>query len=625
MAEKSKLSPSELARINANIEARKAKAATNKKASAKPKAEPKKAPTIEELKIAAADQKQKESAKSAEFTDLFESGKSIPSIDLGLKLRAPNKISENSNYHNALLSMIGDVRNRISMVENTAKKGTKTAPGVDEAGQPRDVAIDKRGKRRPQTNQPTLDRLAPAKALLSQAEIHANNSYNAHHAGGGAGALTAVESFTKATDTLVGALSHVQNVFGKDQKAGKVFRDPDYGNKNSPVNIDQDAKATIKRLANSYTTHALSRASASGVLPSNVVNEVKPQLARDYDTEITLPQVTAAMGEFAPKSDEEKAAISKAKMDKRARDKDAALKDKASKGGLNIVKPSEDYPSTPLSIKDIPSIPGANRTFSVSGEGQAESVGSYVTQPSSVDKSFRARYGRAQVQPLFEYNEKQNEASAAEMGKQYVKKTFVGSEAHTDPEAFFEKNQVRTHWVKNNKGRPEDFDSSEAAADISGYKAANKLETTPLQFDTRKASRLTVFTPNRKSTAEKLIFSPPPGTPEAERKLFTPMKGSFEAFHPSAAESTAAGESTQGPAFDKVTQEDVPEAVNKRQLSRAKASGAALSRKEGAEVYTSKSEDYDPMPEKATTGGVAKTEQAMAQGRKIHFMTGAGE
>lgn len=603
MAEKSKLSPSELARINANIEARKAKAATNKKASAKPKAEPKKAPTIEELKIAAADQKQKESAKSAEFTDLFESGKSIPSIDLGLKLRAPNKISENSNYHNALLSMIGDVRNRISMVENTAKKGTKTAPGVDEAGQPRDVAIDKRGKRRPQTNQPTLDRLAPAKALLSQAEIHANNSYNAHHAGGGAGALTAVESFTKATDTLVGALSHVQNAFGKDQKAGKVFRDPDYGNKNSPVNIDQDAKATIKRLANSYTTHALSRASASGVLPSNVVNEVRPQLARDYDTEITLPQVTAAMGEFAPKSVEEKAAISKAKMDKRAREKDAALKDKASKGGFNIVKPSEDYPSTPATSEELASLPK-------------------IVRPAV---PFETRFGRAQVQPLFEYNEKQNEESAAQMGKQYVRKTFVGSEAHTDPEAFFEKNQVRTHWVKSNKGRPEDFDSSEAAADIAGYKAANKLETTPLQFDTRKASRLTVFTPNRKSTVEKLTFSPPPGTPEADRRSFTPMKSSFEAFHPSAAESMAAGESTQGPAFDRVTQEDVPEAVNKRQLSRAKASGAALSRKEGAEVYTSKSEDYDPMPEKATTGGVAKTEQAMAQGRKIHFMTGAGE
>lgn len=625
MAEKSKLSKSELQRILDRRAEKAAEKAADKKATPKPKAEPKKAPTIEELKKAAADQQQRESAKSSEFTNLFESGKPIPSIDLGLKLRAPNKISENSNYHNALLSMIGDVRNRISMVENTAKKGTKTAPGFDESGQPRDVAIDKRGKRRPQTNQPTLDRLAPAKALLAQAEIHADNSYNAHHAGGGAGALTAVESFTKATDTLVGALNHVQNAFGKDQKAGKVFRDPDYGNKNSPVNIDQDAKATIKRLANSYTDHALGRAAASGVLPSKVVNEVKPQLARDYDTELPIPQVTAALGNFAPKSDEEKAAIAKTNADRRARDKEAALKDKASRGGPAFVKPSEDYPSTPLSIKDIHSIPGAGRTFSVSKEGEADQVSSYVTPQPSIDNSFRARYSRAQVQPLFEYNEKQNEESAAQMGKQYVKKTFVGSKAHADPEAFFETNQVRTHWIKSTKGRPEDFDNSEAAADIAGYKAANKLETTPLQFDTRKASRLTVFTPNRKSIAEKLIFAPPPGTPEADRKLFTPMKGSFEAFHPSASESTAAGESKQGPAFDKVIQEDVPESVNKRQMSRAKASGAALSRKEGAEVYTAKSEDYDPMPEKATTGGVAKTEQAMAQGRKLHFMTGAGE
>ena len=616
MAEKSKLSPSELARIKAGVEARKAKSASNK--TAKPsKAEPKKAPSIDDIKQKIAEQQSKSSA----FKDTLESGTPLLADSSAPKINAPTKISENQNYHNALYSVIDDFNNRVSQIQNqVGDEGRERAAfEAKKGGVSVDRLVDKSGKRRSFVDSTTLRKLDPAVELINTARKHLDNSVYAHHSGGAAGALTAAESFTKAGDHIAAALSHVRNAFGTSQKYKKVFNSPEYGNTTSPVNIDSGSNRAISDVVSGYTNHVLNRAKSAGMLPDQVVKEVQPQLSRDYDTVMPVPEVSSAMGRFAPKTQEEKQVASQGLADRRARQGEEELKNKAARGILNIVKPSEDYPSTPLSTRDVTEIPGASRTFPVSGTGAAELVGSYVTPPSSVDKSFRARYSRAQVQPVFEYNEKQNEESAAEMGKQYVKKTFVGSEAHTNPEAWHEKNQVRTHWIKSNKGRPEDFDSSEAAGDIAGYKAANNLETKPLEFDTRKASRLTVLTPNPKSTIQKMIFSPAPGAPKGE-PVDRPMKGSLEAFHPTVSESKIAEEKNQI---------DVPESVNKTQLSRAKKSGAALSRKEGTESHGPKFVNDDPTQENVTTAGVAKAEEAKVtprpEGRNIHFRTGAGE
>lgn len=595
MAEKSKLSPSELARIKAGVEARKAKSASNK--TAKPsKAEPKKAPSIDDIKQKIAEQQSKSSA----FKDTLESGTPLLTDSSAPKINAPTKISENQNYHNALYSVIDDFNNRVSQIQNqVGDEGRERAAfEAKKGGVSVDRLVDKSGKRRSFVDSTTLRKLDPAVELINTARKHLDNSVYAHHSGGAAGALTAAESFTKAGDHIAAALSHVRNAFGTSQKYKKVFNSPEYGNTTSPVNIDSGSNRAISDVVSGYTNHVLNRAKSAGMLPDQVVKEVQPQLSRDYDTVMPVPEVSSAMGRFAPKTQEEKQVASQGLADRRARQGEEELKNKAARGILNIVKPSEDYPGEPISAEELAKLNKSNTASPV---------------------PFNLRWGRAQVQPIFDYNEKQNEASAAEVGKQYVRKTFVGSDAHNDPAAWHEKNQVRTHWVKSNKGRPEDFDSSEAASDTAGYKAANNLETKPLEYDTRKASRLTVLTPNPKSTFDKMIFARKPDAPKGE-PVDRPMKGSLEAFHPTVSESKIAEEKNQI---------DVPESVNKTQLSRAKKSGAALSRKEGTESYGPKSENYDPMPENATTSSVAKAEQALVtprpEGRNIHFRTGAGE
>jgi hypothetical protein len=621
MAEKNQgrlLTKEEFARRAAKYAAKDATKKETRKAKTSAKTEVKKRASLEEV-----EQKLKaQQAKSDEFKATLSSGGSLPGVDEGFTTSSPTQISDNRAHFNALSSMMADFENRISRVKDTVATEAKknAAAAAKKLGVDVNKVVDAKGRRISFTDTRTSNKLSPAEDLIAQARKHLNNSWNAHLAGGANGALTAAESFTKAGDTFTAALNHVrsEDVFGKSQKYKKVFTSGDEGNQDSPVNIDLNAHEKVTNIVNGYTDHVLDRASSVGTIPKNVASEVKPVLSRDYDTVFTVPQVVEAAGRYAPKTDEEKATIA----EKRARQLENKAKDQAMIGKTNIVKPSEDYPSTPLSIKDIPSIPGAGRTFSVSKEGKAEQVGSYVTPPSSVDNSFNVRWGRAQVQPVFEYNEKQNAASAAEVGKSYTPKTFVGSEAHTNPVAWHLRNQVRSHWLSTTKGaRPEDFENSDAHHDPLGYVAKHAdskkpVSQKPLEFDARKSARLTTFVPNPKSVAEKLIFTPRTEQDKTDR----PTKTTFAPFYPTPGQETAA---------EKGNQETAPESVNKSQLSASRASGAAFTRKETSAAFTSDAKDYDPNPAEATTKSVAEAEASKVIGRPVslnaHFSSGTGK
>jgi hypothetical protein len=595
MAEKNQgrlLTKEELARRAAKYAAKDTAKRETRKTKTSAKTEVKKRASLEEV-----EQKYREQqAKSEQFKSTLSSGGSLPGVDEGFTTSSPTQISDNRAHFNALSSMMSDFENRISRVKDTVdtEAKQKSIAAAKKLGVDANKVVDAKGRRISFTDTKTSNKLSPAEDLIAQARKHLNNSFSAHLAGGANGVLTAAESFTKAGDTFTAALNHVrsENVFGKSQKYKKVFTSGDEGNQDSPVNIDLNAHEKVTNIVNGYTDHVLDRASSVGTIPKNVASEVKPVLSRDYDTVFTVPQVVEAAGRYAPKTAEEKATIA----EKRTRQLENKAKDQAMMGKTNIVKPSEDYPSEPVSPSTYP------RTG------------------TPVD--FNTRWGRSQVQPVFEYNEKQNAESAAQVGKSYTPKTFVGSEAHTNPVAWHLRNQVRSHWLSNTKGaRPEDFENSDAHHDPLGYVAKHAdskkpVSQKPLEFDARKSARLTTFVPNPKSVAEKLIFTPRTEQDNTDR----PTKTTFAPFYPTPGQEKIAEEGNQ---------ETTPASVNKSQLSASRASGAAFTRNETSAAFTSDAKDYDPNPAEATTKSVAEAEASKVIGRPVslnaHFSSGTGK
>ena len=336
--------------------------------------------------------------------------------------QAPNKISENTSYHNALASIMTDFDNRVGQVEIKSDKarGEEQERRAKELG----TTVDKL----PRTNtsaksvsNTTIDSMTPARTIMSQARKSLVQSWLAHHAGDH---ISAAEHFTNASDGVAAALRHVNSTeaLGKpSSEYNEIFQDPRYGDKKSPFIIGYDSMAKLTAATNGYVNHALTMGVGARKVHPEAASEVKSILNREYDTELQPSYITKALGRYVPLTPEAKEAIAQRKTERAAAQKEARAKSMAIITGKTFAK----------------KVPEGGSNWDGPSESQNRGIENYasITRPREI------------IKPHFEADEERNAVSAAEAKKSYVKKSWVGSLAHQNPEHWHVLNQVKKPLV----------------------------------------------------------------------------------------------------------------------------------------------------------------------------------
>jgi len=603
MAERNYLSPAAIKALAAKTNAKKTKKAESKKETAKKVRE-----KVATAKVEAERTSFKENVSN--FSNSLEGNKVTSESELLVpQEQAPNKISENTSYHNALASIIGDFDNRVSQLTYDSDKARKEEQelrakelGVTVNELPRTSTTAK------SVSNATIDSMTPARTIMSQAKKSLTQSWLAHHAGDH---ISAAEHFTNASDSVAAALRHVNSTeaLGKpSSEYNEVFKDSRYGDKKSPFIINYDSMAKLTAATNGYVNHALTMGVGARKVHPEAASEVKNILNREYDTELQPSYITKALGRYVPLTPEAKEAIAQRKTERAAAQKDSRNRSKAITTGATFAVPdSGDW------------------------QGPSEAQDTGITRYDSITAP------RELIKPHFEADEARNADSAANAKKSYVKKSWVGSLAHQNPEQWHVLNQVKTHWLANNKGaRPEDFESSAPALDPHGYIESTKTTKSPIklspfselpslktkkpQVKTEVLAARTDYKLDLKSPVTQRIFAEDLATLKDKGRGISPTQGTLKAFYPKATDFADKS--------DTISPER--EAV---QLKNARKTGATLDTAEQQEAITpatpataNRRRMTSGAPVAADTELTPAVESAVAakRGLKVHFEDGSG-
>lgn len=588
MADKKRvyLSPAALKALAAKESVYKAKRASDKKASSK--ASKQKAAVVKSAK-----EQDSFDKRISQFSDTLSSGKLKTEAELVVPAaQAPNKISENTSYHNGLYHVIQDFGNRVNQVDDLSQKNQKQL--LEEKAAKRGVTVDELPRTSSRGISETIvSKMNPARAMIGRANSLLEQSWKAHHAGDH---ISAAEHFANATDHVAAAIRHVNSPqgLGATDEYSLLFQDPRYGQKKNPATIGGDIAAKLTVMANGYVNHALDSGVDSGHLHPSVATEVKSALNREYDTVLQPNYITKALGPAAPLTEEQKSEQQKAAQSRKERAAESKAKLKAMTG---------------------------QHSFTIARD-LGGSEGPSASQNAGITRYYEAaqealRPKRDAVQPHFEAEEEINAKSAAEVGKEYVKKTFVGSAAHKDPDAWMDANKRKQSWLSSTPGaRPEDFETSEAyhnphKAELSqsaGYNQAKNIE----------------YNVNPKLRTTKLIFAEDIDTLKKGGEGISPTRGTLAPFYPTKEESSRA---------DELNQDRTPLDVEQRQLSRAKEKGTTLGRDQQINATTPRKTTSTTTRSAATSGKPVSgdadltpvVEAAVKRGLNVHFNDGASK
>jgi len=475
-------------------------------------------------------------------------------------------VTTNTSYHDALHDIITDLGSRIGTIQEGSKNQAELVLNkkAEVAGlKSRDDLRTKTGRRIGLSAVPsrtqTLKKLATPSYLLQQATEHLRNSAAANKAGD---VFTAGESFSKAGDAIVSLLKHADTNFSRinpkgqkiyHEKYGTVFSDPSYGDPENELRVHAGTHEDVQTIVNGFANHIIEKGKQSQRIQNDdVAKGLKTDLSRDYSLttkkgqeradEERTPSVELPAA-YQVKTEAEKAAAVTARETRRINNK----KEKAQQTGRTFAAaPSLESDTAP-----------------------EDSVSSYTTPSLSATTTghfgdFQLRWKRAQVQQRFDAEEKRNAASAKQAGQTYTPKTFTGSSAWENPDKWHAENVLKQHWLKSSKANtPENFDSSDAKLDPSGYIKKAKESGNPVNI---------TLEPTREqyeSWARQTAVSPK-GT-DFEAKLFPKVEGEKKSdeltgttllpFMPNRREEKNATE---------LNEESVPADVNARQIARSR-------------------------------------------------------
>jgi hypothetical protein len=532
-----KLTAEQQARKDAILKARNSQSKAETRAAAR---EDRKISAVQE----AVQKRELQKQADEEFLGRLETGKLKQPADWNATAQPVEStgISSNLTYHHALYNAIADIRGRVDAIKNDAitnkekqlqlKVDAKNAATPDTQKVTLDNYTDDRGRRTqagiPTSLQKKID--GPSWAL-NQAKSKLDLSEQAHRAGDH---ISAMDLFSQAGDHVIAALNATKENFST-QKYSKVFNSPDYAADNNEMAAGGNSNRQISNVVNGYTKHVLENGVSSGALHPEIAAAVVPEVTRNYtkltragesNTAATIP------GWYKTKSRED---IKKEQAEKSARSQArlaASDKERAIRGGRNITRADDS------GLSDF-----------------EEAVESAPRTGNPVP--FDIRWRREEIQPVFERDEAINESSAKNAGiKDYVPKTFIGSEAHTDPEKWNQQFQVKQHWLRTNKGaKPHEFEGTEGHIDPEGYATKHKLEFREIPKPYSKWARqtgMTGFNPTRNEERTANIAEVESGLPSVAR----------------------IGRGQPHPGLD------VPENINWNQQARARRAGIPLTKEE---------------------------------------------
>jgi hypothetical protein len=532
----------------------------------------------------------------SKFSNTLSSGKLKTEAEMEVPAaQAPNKISENTSYHNGLFHVINDFDNRVSQVTKLSQKNQQknleekaTKMGVTVNNLPR---TSTRG-----ITETIVSKMNPSRSMIGRARSLLEQSWLAHHAGDH---ISAAEHFTNATDSVAAALRHVNSPqgLGSTDEYNILFQEPKYGQKNNPATIGGDIAAKLTAISNGYVDHTMTAGVESGKIHPNIAGEVKSTLNREYDTVLQPNYITKALGPAAVLTDEQKAAKEANKQAQKLRIAQNKSMQRAATGQHSFTIARE------LGDSDGPS------------DLALEGVAKYK---EATRESLRTK--RATVQPHFEAEEELNAKSAAEVGKKYVKKTFVGSAAHTDPDSWMSTNKRKKAWLAATpEARPEDFETSEAYHDP--HKSSELSYTAGV-----KQAKSIDYKVNPKLKTTKLIFGEDIDSLRKGGEGISPTEGTFAPFYPTKEQSERA---------DKLNEDRVPLDVEQKQLSSAKKAGTTLGRDQQINATTPQKTPSPTTRRGATSGKpisgeadltpVVEAAVTQKRGLNVHFSDGAGK
>ena len=532
-----KLTAEQQARKDAITKARNLQSKADSRAAAR---EDRKLSAVQE----AAQKRELQKKSDEEFLGRLESGKLNQPANWNAESKPVEStaISSNLTYHHALYNAIADIRGRVDAVKNdaitTKEKELQKKVDAKNAATPAtqkvtiDNYTDSKG-RRTQAGIPTAlqKKIDGPTWALNQAQSKLDLAQQAHRAGDH---ISAMDLFSQAGDHVIAALNTAKENFGT-QKYSKVFNSPDYAANNNEMAIGGHSNRQISNVVNGYTKHVIERGLASKALHPEIAEAVVPEVTRNYtkltragesNTPVTLPDW------YRTKSRED---IAQERAEKSARTQarlEASDKERAMRGGRNIVR--EDDSELSSSEEAVASAPRTGKPV-----------------------SFDVRWKREEIQPVFERDEEINKKSAENEGiKNYVPKTFIGSEAHSDPEKWNQKFQVKQHWLRTNKGvKPHEFEGTEGYTDPEGYAIKHNIEFREIPKPYTKWARqtgMTGFNPTLNEERTANIAEAESGLPEVTR----------------------IGRGQPHPGLD------VPENINRNQQARAKRAGIPLTKEE---------------------------------------------
>ena len=537
----------------------------NRKAAAesnKVRAQQTAAQQLEESRQYVEDKKQKQTAlaeklATGNFKSPYTTEQTLPAT----------AVTTNTSYHDSLAAIISDLDERTKLIDSKSEQDGYAAlerraakQGLASRADLRTKTGGRVGLASVTTRTQTLKKLATPSYLLQQAREHLDNSDAANKAGD---VFTSGEYFSKAGDSIVAALKHLDTNFSRvnakgqkiyHEKYGDVFRSPDFGDPENELRVNEDTHDDVHTIVNGFADHIVQKGLESQRIQTpEVATAFRNDIGRDYSLN-TKKGKERTTEERTPSVELPRAYAVLTKDEKEARAVAAASRRDSNKRA-NAQKRNNTFSIAPSLESDTP---------------PEDIVESYTTPDTGEKKTttpyhdFNMRWKRAQVQEVFDQQEKFNEKSARAAGRAYVPKTFIGSPAWENPDKWHKENAIKQHWLRSDKAnKPEDFESSEAKLDPVGYisaaeKAGNPVKTTlePTRNQLESWARNTRILP-KASTTESILFPKSDSGPRGDSLQGT----SLLPFLPNRNEEKNAEANNEL---------DTPENVNKNQLVRSR-------------------------------------------------------
>jgi len=374
--------------------------------------------------------------------------------------RYPNAVSHNPSYHNELYGHIAEIRSRLRTM------------GIDNAS----IVTSKSGQTssRVKLQKSTIDTVNAVSRHLDLAAQSIDNSISAHKAGGTA-AITAVGSFSKATDHIHDAITVMRNRLGT--RNGKYISTDQYGQ--GYAALGGPVETRLSALVGAYATHV-----AGSVNHPDYAYEIsqaaEQQGVRNY-----------RLGEASPSYVPPRQVVKKEESEPTAMGRSAT--DSGATTALTGGSLRFDVTRNPVrTVSAISEKPDANITSKV-GEAldrasdlRAEAA---VKEGTAIGKSVDAALAEgSSITPKIPYNSTANMGDPnhpvrLRLARDVAKalwtqdpdnegKTFIGSEAHADPYAYHLLHAVKQHFLKQSGNSEENWEGSDAQRFPESYKEA---------------------------------------------------------------------------------------------------------------------------------------------------------